>query len=127
MPVQYPFGCAHPPGSVDFALKYGISLSESWQEFFAKHHADGAQLQATFESLAGCVVGDAKCTIGVEGVKKLIRTFFDGVEPTPERIQKVLDACDLNNDKQISWEEFQRGARALKPEYDASTSALDHQ
>jgi len=125
-PMQYPFGTAHPPGSMDFAAKYGIQLVPSWQEYMATNAVNQERLQCIFEQLAECSAEDQQCTMGMDAVERAVRLFYDGVDPTPERIQKVMDTLDMNQDKRVSWEEFQTAARSFTSEWDIDLDQLDH-
>jgi len=126
VPTTYPFGAAHPAGSIEFMAKYGIILEPSWMEFLALHQADVEKMKEIFEDLAECSTETAECTIDEHGVRKLVKRFYDGFEPTPERMEQVMSNLDENKNGNISWDEFRKAASNLYEEYDLRASQLDH-
>eukprot|EP00898_Chlorokybus_atmophyticus_P007873 jgi/Chlat1/8087/Chrsp75S07585 len=96
LPTPYPFGSRGPAGMNAFALKCGVRLSTSWEEFLGTHAEQAEKLQALFEE-----------------IRELMRRFYDGRPPPEDKIQKVLERLDENMDGSVSWEEFKKGTPLL--------------
>lgn len=112
-PELYPFGASSPAGYCEFAQKYKVKVTETWEEFLSVHAEDVDKLKTIFESLAQCPADCSDCFITKDGLKQLARQYYDGQEPPEERINKILDVLDVSTDGRISWSEFQGGAMHL--------------
>jgi len=124
-PVKYPFGSAHPPGSIDFAARHGIKLRESWKDFLVTNASDCEKMKGLFESVAGCRTCSEQCFLDENGVREFVKAFYDGVEPTPERLATVWGHLDIDKNKKVTWDEFLKAAKTLG-EKPVDESKLDH-
>ena len=114
--------CTNRVGTI---LKFSkwYSANEAWAELRPQFWL----VHLLFEELAECSVEEQSCTINRDGVARLVRRFYDGVEPTPERLQQVYSNFDLDGDGAITWEEFRTGVQSLFEEFDPRASTeLDH-
>eukprot|EP00472_Partenskyella_glossopodia_P014369 CAMPEP_0197542034 /NCGR_PEP_ID=MMETSP1318-20131121/67489_1 /TAXON_ID=552666 /ORGANISM="Partenskyella glossopodia, Strain RCC365" /LENGTH=592 /DNA_ID=CAMNT_0043101271 /DNA_START=21 /DNA_END=1799 /DNA_ORIENTATION=+ len=108
-PILYPFGTSGPQGYKKFAQNAGVKLKETWQEFFHMHAREVHKLKATFDKYA---------TDGVllnKDIKAMMTNFYDGRSPTQKMINQFLKAFDENDDGDVTWEEFRKGAYLFMP------------
>jgi len=108
-PVVYPFGVRVPDGMDDFAKKYGITMSENWQEYLALHAKKLEGLDGVFKELDAN--GDGK--LDSQELKALCRRFYDGREPTEKQVTRLLARLDANGDGHVDLEEVRQSAAQL--------------
>jgi len=108
-PVMHPFGFL-PPGFTDFAASHGVTLKPTWHEYVAMNAGNIEEMKKVFKELD--VSGDG--FLNYEEVTQLAKRFFDGREPTEERVAQLFKELDANNDKQISLDELVMGAQRLQ-------------
>jgi hypothetical protein len=107
-PVIHPFGLL-PQGFVAWAAKHGVTIHPTWKEFVATHATLVDEIVRVFAELDADNAGGLEA----EEVANLARRFFDGREPTPERIAALFRGFDLNDDGKITLDEIIAGAQKM--------------
>jgi glucose-6-phosphate 1-dehydrogenase len=107
-PVRHPFGVL-PPGYVGWAAAAGVTVHPTWNEYAALHVDVVARMTAMFEEVDTGGAG----ALGLEGVTALARRFYDGREPTPQKVRQIFRKFDADGDGKITLDELIRGAETL--------------
>jgi glucose-6-phosphate 1-dehydrogenase len=107
-PVVHPFGLL-PQGFVAWAARLGVTIHPTWKEFVVTHAELIDEIVRVFSEM------DTDNSGGLEAneVAVLAKRFFDGREPTPERITALFKGFDLNDDGKITLDEIIAGAQKL--------------
>lgn len=108
-PVVYPFGARVPAGCDDFLRKYGVVMSESWQEYLSLNAKNLEGCKELFESL------DKNQNGFIEGkeLKAFAKRFFDGREPTNKQVAQIMSRLDRNGDDRLSFDEVMMSVEQL--------------
>lgn len=107
-PVDHPFGLL-PPGYVEWAEARGVSIHATWKEFVVMH----AELIDDIVRVFAELDKDNSGALDAKEVADLARRFFDGREPTPERVAAIFRGFDLDQDGKITLDEIIAGAQKL--------------
>jgi len=108
-PVVYPFGVRAPDGMDAFARRYGIELTESWQEHLVLQADTLGKLRQLFDEID--VNHDGRLTAW--GLKRFAKQFYDGREPTDKQVARIVERLDARGDGVLTFEDFQQGIMAL--------------
>ena len=108
VPVSHPFGLL-PAGFVEWAATHGVTIHPTWKEFVAMHAELVDDIVRVFSELDA----DGSGGLDASEVAGLARRFFDGREPTPQRVAAIFRGFDLNDDGKITLDEIIAGAQKL--------------
>lgn len=107
-PVVHAFGML-PKGFVAWAGRLGVTIHPTWREFVATHAELVDAITVAFAELDE----DNSGGLDAPEVANLARRFFDGREPTPQRIAAIFAGFDLDEDGKITLDELIAGAQKM--------------
>jgi len=105
----YPFGRKAPQGTDEFLKRYGIELSETWEEFLALHASEADRLKEVFDDLDR----DRDGLVNADELREFGKRFHDGRAPTDKQVAVVMERLDLDKDGLLSFEDLRKGAQAI--------------
>jgi len=109
-PVPYPFGSRVPDGMDAFMDRFGIVMSEDWQERLAEQGKSDEDIRALFNKLDS----DGDGALDKSEIKKFAQVFYDGREPPDEFVNRIIGRLDMDGDGRLSLEELQQGILKLQ-------------
>mmetsp|Transcript_83787 Transcript_83787/g.130743 ORF Transcript_83787/g.130743 Transcript_83787/m.130743 type:complete len:767 (+) Transcript_83787:61-2361(+) len=121
-PVLYPFGVRVPEGMDEWSAKYGVTMSQNWQERLMKLGTDG-EIEEFF--IANAVMNGSEPSMNTDKLKDLVKKAMDGFEPTQKQMDGILRVVDLNGDGSISLDELKAAVSHFATMYHYSESE-DH-
>jgi len=107
-PHQYPFGTTGPKEAATFYEKFGITTTTTWENLLLSNAKDAQQLKELFDSYS-----KDKAALHSDEVAALLKQFYDGRDVPEKRVEVFMRTLDMNNDGEVSWEEFQQGVAGL--------------
>jgi glucose-6-phosphate 1-dehydrogenase len=107
-PHLYPFGTTGPKEADAFYEKYGINPATTWENLLLSNAKDAQQLKQLFDTFA-----KDKEALYHDEVGALLKQFYDGRDVPQKRIEVFMRSIDMNNDGEVSWDEFQQGVAGL--------------
>jgi glucose-6-phosphate 1-dehydrogenase len=118
-PVLHPFGIM-PTGYGQFCSRNGVTLSPTWHEYVAMNGSNVDLMKKVFAELDTTDEG----SLGYKQISRLARRFFDGRDPTEERIGKLFNELDADGDQRVTLEELIQGAQKLQRAFEHSDHAM---
>lgn len=118
---MYPFGSRAPCGFSEWSeTQARVPQTSNWQEYLAA--ADMDSLELLFKKLDTNQSGSLNAT----SVYALVKEFYDGREPPPEKIAQIVSLLDGDGDGAITLDELKKGAGSLYHSFGVCPSKLDH-